>query len=78
MIGGHPDFCAAAAAGGGLSVLALASTHRGRPTLVDRLSRPATTPSHDVQVVVTERGAADLRGLGRAERRRALAALWDR
>lgn len=78
MIGGHPDFCAAAVGGGGLSVIALPSTHRGRPTLVERLSRPATTPSHDVQVVVTERGTADLRGLGRAERRRALAALWDR
>ena len=77
MIGGHPDFCAAAVGGGGLSVIALPSTHRGRPTLVERLSRPATTPSHDVQVVVTERGTADLRGLGRAERRRALAALWD-
>ncbi len=76
MIGGHPDFAAAAARGGGLSVIALPSTHRGRPTLVERLGRPVTTPSHDVQVVVTERGSADLRGLGRTERRRALAELW--
>ncbi|WP_337830323.1 acetyl-CoA hydrolase/transferase C-terminal domain-containing protein [Pseudonocardia sp. TMWB2A] len=35
-----------------------------------------TTPSHDVDVVVTDRGVADLRGLGRGERRRALTALW--
>jgi hypothetical protein len=30
-----------------------------------------------VEVVVTERGVADLRGLSRAERRAALADLWD-
>lgn len=76
MIGGHPDFAAAAARGPGLSVIMLSSTHRGRPTLVERLSRPVTTPSHDVDVVVTERGTVDLRGLDRGERRRALAALW--
>lgn len=76
MIGGHPDFAAAAARGPGLSVIALASEHRGRPTLVERLGGPVTTPSHDVDVVVTDRGSADLRGLGREERERALAALW--
>lgn len=76
MIGGHPDFCAAAASGSGLSVIALPAAHRGRPTLVDTLGGPVTTPSHDVQVVVTEQGVADLRGLGRSERRRALDALW--
>lgn len=77
MIGGHPDYAAAAASGPGLSVIALPATHRGRPTLVEALGGPVTTPSHDVQVVVTERGAADLRGLGRSERRRALDALWS-
>ncbi|MBN9800268.1 acetyl-CoA hydrolase [Pseudonocardia sp. UM4_GMWB1] len=76
MIGGHPDFAAAAVRGPGLSVIALPAAHRGRPTLVERLGGPVTTPSHDVDVVVTERGTADLRGLGRAERRRALSALW--
>jgi acyl-CoA hydrolase len=44
---------------------------------VERLSRPVTTASHDVDMVVTERGTADLRGLDRAERRRALISLWD-
>ena len=77
MIGGHPDFAAAAARGPGLSVIALPASHRGRPTLVEHLGGPVTTPSHDVDVVVTERGTADLRGLGRRERERALAALWS-
>jgi acyl-CoA hydrolase len=57
-------------------VIALASTHRGTPTLVERLSRPVTTASHDVDVVVTEHGVADLRGRDRDERRRALAQVW--
>ena len=77
MIGGHPDFAAAGVCGPGLSVIALASSHRGRPTLVRRLSRPVTTGSHDVDVVVTERGVADLRGRDRAERMQALVELWD-
>jgi acyl-CoA hydrolase len=77
MIGGHPDFAAAGVRGPGLSVIALASAHKDRPTLVERLSRPVTTASHDVDVVVTERGTADLRGLDRAERRAALLDLWD-
>ncbi|GAA4802757.1 hypothetical protein GCM10023200_44970 [Actinomycetospora chlora] len=76
-IGGHPDYAAAAARSvRGLSVVALASQHRGRSTRVERLSRPVTTASHDVDVVVTEHGRADLRGLDRAERRRALDALF--
>ncbi|GJF03334.1 acetyl-CoA hydrolase/transferase C-terminal domain-containing protein [Pseudonocardia sp. D17] len=77
LIGGHPDFAAAGArCVGGLSVIALASRHRDRPTLVSRLSRPVTTASHDVEVVVTERGVADLRGLDRPARRAALVELW--
>lgn len=76
-IGGHPDYAAAAArAARSVSVIALASQHRGRPTRVERLSRPVTTASHDVDVVVTEHGPADLRGLDRDERRRALDALF--
>ncbi len=77
MIGGHPDFAAAGARSvDGLSVIALPGSHRGRATLVRRLSRPVTTPAHDVDVVVTERSAVDLRGLDRAERRAALLDLW--
>jgi acyl-CoA hydrolase len=77
-IGGHPDYAAAAARSvGGLSIVAVPTTHHGQPTLVKRLSRPVSTPSHDVDVVVNERGVADLRGLSRPERNRALTQLWD-
>jgi acyl-CoA hydrolase len=70
-IGGHSDYAAAATRSiGGMSIIAVTSTHRGRSTLVRTLSRPVSTPSQDVDVVVTERGAVDLRGQGRAERPR--------
>ncbi|WP_232664752.1 acetyl-CoA hydrolase/transferase C-terminal domain-containing protein [Pseudonocardia sp. TRM90224] len=76
-VGGHPDYAEAGVrCPDGLSIVALASRHRGRSTLVERLSRPVTTASHDVDVVVTERGRADLRGMDRAERTAALRALW--
>jgi acyl-CoA hydrolase len=76
-VGGHPDFAfAAARAPSGLSIIALPSEHHGASTLVAQLSAPVSTPSHDVDVVVTERGAADLRGLDRTERRRSLEVLW--
>ena len=52
-------------------------TSRGRHcTLVEQLSAPVSTPSHDIDVVVTEQGAADLRGLDRRERRIGSQALW--
>jgi hypothetical protein len=77
-IGGHADYAAAAARSvGGLSVITVTTRHNGRPTLVSQLSRPVSTPSHDVDIVVTERGEADLRGLSRPERRKALSTLWD-
>jgi hypothetical protein len=77
-IGGHADYAAAAARSvGGLSVITVTTRHNGRPTLVSQLSRPVSTPSQDIDIVVTERGEADLRGLSRPERRKALSALWD-
>jgi acyl-CoA hydrolase len=77
-IGGHADYAAAAARSiGGLSVIAVTTRHNGKPTLVSRLSRPVSTPSHDVDLVVTERGQADLRGLSRPERHKALSTLWS-
>jgi acyl-CoA hydrolase len=76
-IGGQPDYAAAAAcAGDGLSIMALPSQTRGHPTLVRVLDGPVTTPGHDIDIVVTERGQADLRGLDRFGRRAALAKLW--
>ncbi|WP_405136536.1 acetyl-CoA hydrolase/transferase C-terminal domain-containing protein [Nocardia sp. NBC_01388] len=76
-IGGHADYTAAAARSiGGLSIVAVSTTHNGRSTLVAELSRPVSTPAHDVDVIVTEHGLADLRGLDRTERTRALLDLW--
>ncbi len=76
-IGGHADFAfAASRSRHGISIIALPSTHRAGPTLVDQLSAPVTTPRADVDVVVTEHGVADLRGLDDRERERALRDLW--
>ncbi len=78
-VGGHPDYAVAATRSiGGLSIIAVPSAHKGRAVLVPSLSRPVSTPAHDVDIVVTERGLADLRGLTRQERRAALAGLWGR
>jgi acyl-CoA hydrolase len=75
-IGGHADYCAAAARSvGGLSVVALRSTTRsGRSTIVPSVD-VVSTPRCDVDVVVTEYGVADLRGLGDAERARRIVAV---
>jgi acyl-CoA hydrolase len=63
-IGGHSDFCAGASRSiGGLSVIAVRSTAAdGTPTIVERLD-VVSTPRSDVDIVVTEHGIADLRGL---------------
>ena len=73
-IGGHADFCAAAARSvGGLSIIALRSTTRsGASTIVPRVE-VTSTPRCDVEVVVTEHGIADLRGVNDAQRARRLA-----
>lgn len=77
-IGGQPDYAFAGASGlsGGLSILAVTTKSGKKSTLVEQLSAPVSTPSHDIDVVVTENGFADLRGLDRRERREAIAALW--
>jgi acyl-CoA hydrolase len=76
-VGGQPDYAAAAAASThGLSIMALPCRTRGVPTLVKQLDGPVTTPGHDIDVVVTDTGQADLRGLSRPERRAALRRLW--
>ena len=77
-IGGHADFALAASRSrGGISMIALPSTHRSGPTLVEQLSAPVTTARADVDVVVTEHGVADLRGLDDHERERVLRDLWS-
>ena len=76
-VGGHPDFCAAAAASsGGLSIIGLRSSRNGRSNIV-AAAAPVTTPRSDVDVVVTEHGVADLRGLDDRERAAALLAVAD-
>ncbi|MBV9514536.1 MAG: acetyl-CoA hydrolase [Mycobacteriaceae bacterium] len=76
-IGGHFDYCVAARMSvGGLSIIAVPTTVNGTSPLVERLSRPVSTPAHAVDVVVTERDYADLRGADWAARRRLISALF--
>jgi acyl-CoA hydrolase len=76
-VGGQPDYAAAAASSrGGMSIVALPATHRGHSTLVERLDAPVSTARHDVEIVVTEYGVADLRGLDALERRTELLRVW--
>jgi acyl-CoA hydrolase len=77
-VGGHPDFALAGSiAPSGLSIVALPTSRAGHPTLVRRLdAEVVTTARYDVDVLVTERGMVDLRGLDERERARGIAALW--
>jgi acyl-CoA hydrolase len=77
-IGGHADFCLGASRSvGGLAVIAVRSTAAdGSSTIVPTVDVVSTARA-DVQVVVTEHGIADLRGLvdrDRAQRLIAIAA----
>lgn len=78
-IGGHADFCAGASrSAGGLSVIAVrAAATDGSPTIVERPD-VVSTARCDVDVVVTEHGIADLRGLADPERAERLAAISGR
>lgn len=77
-IGGHPDYCTAARMNrSGLSIIAVPAQFNGRSTLVEVLSRPASTPAHDVEVIVTEDGYVDLRSAGWSERRRLIEGLFQ-
>jgi hypothetical protein len=78
-IGGHPDYCAAGAMSrGGLSIIAVPSKTNGRSPLVERLSRPASTPAYDVDVIVTESGHVDLRAADWSQRRALIAELFTK
>ena len=77
-IGGHPDYCAAARANrGGLSIIATPSTVNGRSPLVEQLSRPASTAAHDIDLIVTESGHADLRDADWSQRRKLITELFS-
>lgn len=60
-----------------LAIITLPSvTPSGRPRIVPRITgAPVTTPRHLAQVVVTEKGVADLRGKSLGERERLLRAI---
>jgi acyl-CoA hydrolase len=77
-IGGHPDYCAAGRMShGGLSIIAVPSSTHGRSPLVEQLSRPVSTPGHDVDVIVTESGHADLRGADWTMRQKLIGELFE-
>jgi acyl-CoA hydrolase len=77
-IGGHPDYCAAARmSSGGLSIIAVPTRVNGRSPLVKQLSRPASTPAHDVDLIVTESGHVDLRAADWSQRRALIAELFS-
>jgi 4-hydroxybutyrate CoA-transferase len=79
-IGGSVDFVEAArASDGGLRVVAMPSTAGARSRIVPVLApgAPVSVPRHALQLVVTEYGAADLRGLSTRERSEALIAIAD-
>jgi acyl-CoA hydrolase len=73
--GGQVDFVRAGARSpGGRSIIALSATARGGTLskIVPALSGPVTTARSDVDVIVTEYGAAELKGRCLADRARAL------
>lgn len=76
--GGQVDFVRAGVRSpGGHSIIALASTAKGGTLskIVAGLSGPVTTARSEVDVIVTEHGAAELRGQSLAERTRRLVAI---
>ena len=76
-IGGLTDFLRGAGlSDGGVPIVALNATAKGRSRIVPRLAPNAVSvPRADMGVVVTEHGAADLRGLDLDNRARALTAI---
>jgi acyl-CoA hydrolase len=76
--GGQVDFVRAGArSAGGHSIIALPATARGGKVsrITASLSGPVTTARSDVDVIVTEFGAAELKGRTLAERTRRLVAI---
>ena len=62
-VGGAVDFLRGAARSkGGLPIVALPATAKGKTRIVAQLSGPVNTPRSDAGLIVTEHGVADLRG----------------
>jgi len=73
-VGGALDFVRAAnASRGGASIVLLPAKR-----IVERLSGPVSVPRSEAGIIVTERGAADLRGRTLKERQRLTQALATR
>lgn len=78
--GGQVDFVRAGARSpGGCSIIALSASAKGGSLskIVPALSGPVTTARSDVDIIVTEYGAAELKGQTLAERTRRLIAIAD-
>jgi acyl-CoA hydrolase len=76
--GGQVDYVRAAGrSSGGRSIIALPATAKGGKVsrIAAALCGPVTTPRSDVDVIVTEFGAAELKGCTLAERARRLLAV---
>ena len=62
-VGGAVDFLRGAARSrGGLPIVALPATAKGKTRIVAQLAGPVSTPRSDAGLIVTEHGVADLRG----------------
>ena len=62
-VGGAMDFLRGAARSrGGLPIVALPASAKGKSRIVAHLSGPVSTPRADAGLIVTEHGVADLRG----------------
>ncbi|OCC23394.1 acetyl-CoA hydrolase [Croceicoccus estronivorus] len=74
--GGQVDYVRGASRShGGRSIIALPATAKTASRIVSRLSGPVTTARSEIDVVVTEYGAAELSGLDLAARARAMIAI---
>lgn len=77
-VGGAGDFLTGAhRSPGGVPIIALPSTARGRSRIVASLSGPVSTPRSQPLVVVTEHGVADLRAATLEQRIARLVAIAD-
>ena len=75
-VGGAMDFIRGAAAAGGRAVIALPSVSRdGKASRIVAACTTVTTPAAEADIVATEWGVAELRGIDYVERARRLVAL---
>lgn len=76
-IAGLPDFARGAVANPeGLSIIVLSSTARGKSRIVPRIAcSPASLTTAEIDIVVTEVGSADIRGLSNGDRAEAIIAI---